>query len=140
MASFLGALGTYMASVTAISDIVDNKIYSFPEPQDVTHPYIVMFRVGNETENTIADPLDFENDTFQVDVYSDSYTEANNLEEAIVTALNMLNQTTIGGYHVFSIMKNYAQDLSILENDNSQNKIVRKQLDFIIHRERLITT
>jgi len=129
-----------MERVTAISNIVDNKIFSFPAPQNVEHPYIMISRVGNETENVLGGALDFENDVFQIDVYSGDYGEANSLEDVIVTALNMVNHTTIGNYHVFSIIKNYAQDLSFLENDNSQNKIIRKQIDFIVRRERLITT
>lgn len=140
MSSFLGALGDYLENDSAVNALVGTSIYAYPAPQDQAYPYVILTRVSGQVENNISESMDNINETWQADIYSDSYGEADDIEQAVTTALNALGYTTMGNFFVYSVQQTNVNDLSSLERDNSQNKIVRIQSDYLIRRDRLVTT
>ncbi len=130
--SFKGALRTYLLADAAISGLVDDRIYSFPAPQGAAYPYVVFNRIAGFDIQSASSSADIDSDTWQFDVYGSTYATALAVSDAIRARLTVLNNTLFDSYRVHNCRHQMTNDLSELESDGSQDRIVRIQSDFKI--------
>ncbi len=77
------AFRTYLRSKTAVTDVVDARIYHEKIPQGVTDPVISYFVVSNPRDYTSSGQVNVSTAHFQVVAWSEVDTEADELAEIL---------------------------------------------------------
>ena len=91
-----------LTNATDVTDIVSTRIYPEIAQQDADLPYIVYAIANNEPTDTKPEPSKLDTAQVEVNIYSDSYTEAIDLAVAVRAALDRV-KGTYNGVNVQSI-------------------------------------
>jgi hypothetical protein len=98
---FEQALMTYLLDQSAITALVNTKIYFTRAPQDVDQPYIVVFKVSGPRVHSHDGGSGLANPQFQLSIFASSYGTAKEIAAAIQSALQGYTGTMGGGSGVF---------------------------------------
>jgi len=91
-----------LTNATGVTDIVSTRVYPEVAQQDAALPYIVYNVANNEPTDTKPEPSKLDTAQVEVNIYSDSYTEAIDLAVAVRAALDRV-KGTYNGVNVQSI-------------------------------------
>ena len=91
-----------LTNATGVTDIVSTRVYPEVAQQDAALPYIVYNVTNNEPTDTKPEPSKLDTAQVEVNVYSNSYTEAIDLAVAVRAALDRV-KGTYNGVNVQSI-------------------------------------
>ena len=91
-----------LTNATDVTDVVSTRIYPEIAQQDAALPYIVYNVANNEPTDTKPEPSKLDTAQVEVNIYSDSYTEAIDLAVAVRAALDRV-KGTYSGVNVQSI-------------------------------------
>ena len=91
-----------LTNATDVTDIVNTRVYPEVAQQDAALPYIVYNVTNNEPTDTKPEPSKLDTAQVEVNIYSDSYTEAIDLAVAVRAALDRV-KGTYNGVNVQSI-------------------------------------
>jgi hypothetical protein len=91
-----------LTNATGVTDIVSTRVYPEVAQQDAALPYIVYNVTNNEPTDTKPEPSKLDTAQVEVNIYSDSYTEAIDLAVAVRAALDRV-KGTYNGVNVQSI-------------------------------------
>ena len=78
------ALYTLLATITATG----GRVYPSIAPSLPTSPFIVYDRVSAVPQNSMSETASLINSRIQIDVYGQTYSEAQTVAAAVVTAMN----------------------------------------------------
>ena len=131
---------TYLLALPAIATAIGTKIYSFPAPQDVAKPYIMLSRITGEIQNLIGSSLNIYNETWQIDIISNTDSEAETIKELVIGRLNIADRVEMGSYTVYSCSLNNIIENTDLEMTGGETSDIRKTLEFGFIRDRTATT
>jgi hypothetical protein len=91
------ALKTELLTVTALTALIDDKLYYIGEaPPEVEEPYIVFFLISSPREHSLTGASGLATARFQFSVFSETYQEAKQIAGHIQLALQGKNKV-IGG-------------------------------------------
>lgn len=135
-----GGIRSYILADTNITDVVGQKCFSFPGPQDVVKPYILINRISENIIGTINASLDIYNELWQVDVYSSTDLEAEEIKELLITRLNYADRIEMGGYTVYTCTLDSVVDSSEIEMEAGESADIRKTLTLNMKRDRTPTS
>lgn len=136
MSDFKTELMEYMIADTGITDLVASRIFSHPAPQGVTSPYVMVSRVTENPNRNLIAPNERYREIWQIDIYSETDSNAEVIKKAIRSRLDICNQVVMGTYQVLNIFLQSSDDLSDLEDDASEQRIARKMMEFTVIREK----
>ena len=85
-----------LTNATDVTDIVSTRIYPEISQQDADLPYIVYAIANNEPTDTKPEPSKLDTAQVEVNIYSDSYTQAIDLAVAVRAALDRVKGTYSG--------------------------------------------
>ena len=125
-------LATYLLADTNISGVVGDKIYSFPIPEGISLPYILLSRITQKEGGFLTSRDNRQVQTWQIDVYSDRDIEAENIKDLVIDRLNIHNTFDMAGIAVLNSFLITSRDLSNIQQQGSQEANCRKQIEFII--------
>jgi len=91
-----------LTNATDVTDVVSTRIYPEIAQQDADLPYIVYAIANNEPTDTKPEPSKLDTAQVEVNIYSDSYTQAIDLAVAVRAALDRV-KGTYNGVNVQSI-------------------------------------
>ena len=91
-----------LTNATDVTDIVSTRVYPEIAQQDADLPYIVYAIANNEPTDTKPEPSKLDTAQVEVNIYSDSYTQAIDLAVAVRAALDRV-KGTYNGVNVQSI-------------------------------------
>lgn len=91
-----------LTNATDVTDIVSTRVYPEVAQQDADLPFIVYNVTNNEPSDTKPEPSKLDTAQVEVNIYSDSYTEAIDLAVAVRAALDRV-KGTYNGVNVQSI-------------------------------------
>ena len=136
MASFIAGLRNYLLSDATISGLLGtNRIYCGKAPKTATSPYVILQRVSGSARYGLSD-LDGQDDNYwQIDVWSTSYSDCETLRIAIRTQLNGKYEITMGDYAVHSVTEEDSRETSEPDGDGSEKVWYRNSSDFTIIRD-----
>jgi len=100
----------------AIGDVVGGRCYPLTGPDKPVLPYVVYMQVSNAPEVNIASTVPIENTRLQVDVFSKTYGEAQDLADQIRSAMLNINVTPLSAGDLYEAeVKLYrvTQDFSV---------------------------
>lgn len=100
--SDLSRLYEALKSSSAITHIVDNRIWQTMAPETTTRPYIVYFVATAVPENTLSEPPQVDDQRVQIDCYVPQTTGtavANALKDAIVAAIEPIGYIVYGPWN-----------------------------------------
>jgi hypothetical protein len=124
------ALLTELLTVTALTTLIDDKLYYVKAPQDVEEPYVVFFKVSSPREHSLTGASGLATARFQFSIFSTTYYEAKQIAEYIQTALQGQNKTIGGAGGV------YANILYDNEQDLTEDEVYHIAMEFLIlHNE-----
>lgn len=118
------AVRARLKAVTAITNIVGNRIYPNLLPQDVTLEAITYRKVSAPHVHAFGSDAGLSNPRFQIDAWADVYTEVITLAAAIQAGLSRF-RGTIAGEVIQDVM--LLNELDIYEQDR---RIHRVMMDF----------
>jgi hypothetical protein len=133
-------LKAYILADSNITAVIGQKCYSFPAPQDAAKPYIVLNRISELVIGTVNESLNICNELWQIDVYSDTDLEAENINDLLIDRLDYADRVEMGSYTVYTSSFDSEIDGSEIEMEASENADIRKTLTFAIKRDRTPTT
>lgn len=121
------------ALVEYLTDHGIPNVYTMPVPPSIEMPYAVLTLVyctPNQDSLTETDSAEWQ---WQVDVYARSCEEADVLSTALIAALNRPGEwPEIGGKKASYCRMDSFADLTELEQDGSERRTVRYELEFKI--------
>jgi hypothetical protein len=124
------ALLTELLTVTALTALIDDKLYYVKAPQDVEEPYVVFFKVSSPREHSLTGASGLATARFQFSIFSTTYQEAKQIAGYIQTALQGQNKTIGGAGGV------YANILYDNEQDLTEDEVYHIAQEFLIlHNE-----
>lgn len=92
--SGLALIVAKLFSVTAITDLVDEKIFPGTAPQNTPPRYIIVYRAGQTNPQLLGGNADMPKSRISVEVYGVSAADADALGEIVFDALkNVTNET-----------------------------------------------
>jgi hypothetical protein len=102
--SNLSRLYDALRSSSAITDVVDNRIFQTFAPEAQTRPYIVYFVATAIPENTLSEAPQVDDQRVQIDCYVPQTTgtaAANALKDAIVSAIEPIGHVVFGPWNAY---------------------------------------
>lgn len=121
------------ALIEYLTDHAIPNVYTMPVPPNIEMPYAVLTLVSctpNQDSLTETDSAEW---LWQVDVYARSCEEADVLSTALIAALNRPGEwPEIGGKKASYCRMDSFADLTELEQDGSERRTVRYELEFRI--------
>lgn len=117
MAKLSEALFARLSNDSAVSAIASSRIYPRTAPQNVTRPFVVFYRIDSSRDYHLTAPSGLVNPRIQFDCWAETYTEAEDLREAIRKSLSGGQFTAAGLYvpvaHAETEQDIYSEDLSL---------------------------
>ena len=124
------ALLTELLTVTALTALIDDKLYYVKAPQDVEEPYVVFFKVSAPREHSLTGASGLATARFQFSTFAETYYQAKQIAQQIQLALQGMNKV-IGG-----VGGVYANILYDNETDLTEDELYHIAQEFIvIHKE-----
>jgi hypothetical protein len=122
--AFKASLVSFLESVTALSSLISDRIYSSIAKQNPNTPYIVYNTVGSDEQYCHDGPV-LEEFRIQFDIYAHSVLECEQVRDALKTALSGKSEvmgTVNLGYCFFNNIE--------LDGYEQKSELYRKTLDF----------
>ena len=144
--SFKAAIRDQLVAMTGVTAYTSGRIYSFPAPQGVDMPYIMISlvdRLPSSPGCAVKQPTYEEH--WQLDIYADKDADAEAIYDVIdgdetsgLVSKGSVNWGSAGNgfYKVYQSISFDTDDLSELEDNGSENRIVRKALQLHIIRNK----
>ena len=137
------ALRDKLLSITELTDIIGSSgVYSFPAPQGAAMPYLMLSLITSvRSSSGCAVKQSSYNEEWQIDIYADTDVEAEEIRAVIEDNMISVGEADWGsasnGYiRIHSSILISVTDNSSLEDDDGQNRIVRKTIELHIIREK----
>ena len=105
MAALMPNLRNHLLTVSALTDIVDDKIRAGAIHQDDTYPYVIISLVVSDDNQTLNGSTDFIKTTIEIQSISLSYKQSEQIAEAIRLNLNGFQQNLMGVLYINSSRK-----------------------------------
>lgn len=105
MAALMPNLRDYLLTVDDLTAIVDEKIRPGAINQTDTYPYIVITLVTTDDNQTLDGATDFIKETIEIQTFSLSYKQADQIAEIIRLNLNGFQQKLMGELYINSTIK-----------------------------------
>ncbi len=107
------AIKTELLTVTALTALINDKLYYVKAPQDTEEPYVVFFKVSAPREHSLTGASGLATARFQFSIFSTTYQEAKQIAGYIQTALQGQNKIIggVGGVYA-NILYDNEQDLT----------------------------
>lgn len=80
-------LYTLLSGDSAVAALVSTRIYPVLAPQGAALPMVIFTRISSGREYTLSGATGLENPRVQIDCYSETYSEAKSVSEAVVAAI-----------------------------------------------------
>lgn len=127
-------LRNYMLNQQSITDIVENRIYAFPAPQNTDTPYIMLHRNIEISVQNLANTSQRYEEEWQIDIFADDSPQVENLKNIVRDALDICLPVNMGIIKVLNIFFIDSFDSSELENFNGESTVNRRSMRFRIIR------
>ena len=138
--SFPSDLYAYLISVTALTDLVEDRIYPGKAPEKAVKPYIVHYNTGTETSQHQLGVENSVNESRVVDVVAADSVTADNVSEQVKEALDGYQLKNMRDTYISSCFLTGENDSSTFGLDGSDDAFFRKILTFTISRNRSVPT
>jgi len=125
------SLYNYLASITDITDIVDDKIYHHHLPQEAVFPVLTFQMISSRHDHDIQGAAGACTARYQVDCWSRSLAECVELAEAVRQALQGY-KGTMEDDHIFFITLDDQNNLDEAPKDGSDQWLYRREQDYLI--------
>lgn len=120
------------------------SVYSFPAPEGVAMPYLMLSRLSSVIQNLIGLSLDIYVENWQIDVITgpvagggDRAAEA--IKELVIARMNIADRVEMGSYTVYSCSLVGVTDNTDLEMVGTETAVTRMTLEFQLLRDRTPT-
>ena len=123
------ALYTKLTGTTAVSDLVGDRVYPAPLPQNIADPCISFQRIDTPREYSLTGYANLASPRIQVDCWAETYEGATALANAVRQAVQGFSGD-IGSVTVYAVFVVDERD-SYEENSRS----FRRSLDLQIHHK-----
>jgi hypothetical protein len=90
------AIQSLVANDSTVAGLVDDRIYYMTAPQDVSLPYIVIFKVSSVREHCHEGFSNLTHSRIQFSVFSETYYNGKQISDAIKTVLDGYKGTSEG--------------------------------------------
>ena len=81
------ALKTELETVTALTALIEDRLYYVKAPQDVAEPYVAFFKVSSPRDETLDGAAGLARARFQFSTFAETYDEAKQIAQQIQLAL-----------------------------------------------------
>ncbi len=129
MADITKAITIHLNSITAIDDLVNKRITPDTKPQNSEFPAISIFAASGDSVQDLDGGSGIANDTIQIDCWSESRTEANDLAELIRAELVGF-RGTMGGIFVEGVTITSKVDDTEDPVEGSNNYVYKRIFDY----------
>lgn len=118
-----------LAGTAGLTAIVGQRIYYVKAPQDVTVPYVVLFKVSGVREHSHDGASGLGNPRFQVSCFAETYYQAKQIAQQVQSALQGFSGTMGGEGGTPVGASFYANEMDIYEE---ATKLYHVALDFML--------
>lgn len=133
--NFNGALRTYLLADATLADLVAQRIYAVPAPQNATEPYVVIQRISKNPLSNLSGSDNVVVDRWQIDAYALTIDSAEAIAKAIFDRLQLKNHETWSGYKVYSAKFDNENYFPEPFGNGSEQMYHRIQQDFMIKHQ-----
>ena len=123
--------GLWPAQITAITNLVEQRIYSRPVPQGAALPYLLIDRVSEIPEHHFTGSTAHSRDLWQIDCYAETDLSNEAIKEAVRKNLdtyrNSMGDFTNVVCHIQSIVPSTEE-----RSDGSQGQVHRRAITLSI--------
>jgi len=107
------ALKIELETVTALTNLIEDKLYYVKAPQDVEEPYVIFFKVSAPREHSLDGAAGLATARFQFSIFTETYYEAKQIAQQIHLTLQGMNKIIGGAGGVYvNILYDNEQDLT----------------------------
>ncbi len=119
-----GALRTFLLEQVSITQIISDRIYSAPVPQGCEYPFICLSRISYVPVHHIDGGGELIRSTWQIDCYSHSDIEAEQLMLEIKNSLDNF-RGIIGIFNInHCTIKNVQDNTELIEEEQESRKVI----------------
>ena len=124
MTTIHGAIRSLLLGSTAVTDLVSTRIYPVQIPFGTTYPAISIHEISGLEDYVVG----YEAHRYQVSIFSESFTIAQDIKQAVKACLNRYSGT-VDGHNIKSL-----SFLSSLELYEDESRMYHLPLDFqVVH-------
>jgi len=135
MRSFVSGLRSYLLVDSTISGLVGtSRIYCGSAPKTAVSPYVILQNIGGYARHGLSDLDGHDENSWQIDVWANSYSDCDTLRRAIRTLINGKYSINMGDYSVYSITEEDTRETVEPEDDGSETVWYRASTDYTIIR------
>ncbi len=120
-----------IADVT-LNGLVSNRIFPQFAPSSVVSPYIAFDRDSKEVIENLSNISDIQKETYGFFVYGDTPLQVENIKNALVTAMSLLNRITFEAIDYLRAFQSAEIDDFIDKGIGDETPIFSETLAFII--------
>lgn len=132
------ALFAWLMSDATLAGLLGEGFYSFPAPPDAAMPYLTLNLLDGSGDPEMNDLIGVCVETWQVDIWARTEASAVAIKAAVEARMATISRQAVGAYWLLWARLEGDRELNELE-DGTNERIVRKTLDYAIKRERVKT-
>ena len=134
MSTIKGDLRTWLLGDTGITDIIGQRLFSWPAPQNTAFPFATIQRITEEPQATLSTAHGFVFETWQIDAYAETDGACETLSEEIRDRMHVTSVQSLTNYTLYSSSVLSVDDNIELRDDASQGYVARKALTVYLKR------
>jgi hypothetical protein len=132
--NFQSALRLYLLADSAVAALLGTSVYETPSPEAGAIPYSTIHQISSSELNNVYAPDQIVDERFQFDIFTLNFDQAVQIDIAIRNALHFKNHLSVGGYYVWSILRQGRNATHEPVNDASEDVFHRVSVDYTIRR------